>query len=293
MRMWNDFGHFERVTADLPRVQLLETMATFSCTLACRSCTNYSDYGMKGGYVRWSQMQDWLDVLFTRLRVDCFSIIGGEPFLNPELQTWVDSFRERYPYITLMLLSNATLLEKNWWILDSMEKHGMIYLKLTNHQPSATYFESAKQKILERFTWRYEGDNQWFEPNKILDFRVESPDTFLRTFRGEYANMKPYDSDPAAAFKICNQQICPLLVDGKLYKCSSVGMLNRALRDHGLSADQDWSPYKDSGIALDCDDATLRAWAANIGKPHRVCRMCPTSNDRPFHNHFDSVVSRI
>jgi len=293
MPLWNDFGHFERLTAGLPRVQLLETMATFSCTLACRSCTNYSDYGMKGGYVRWAQMQEWLDLLFTRLRVDCFSIIGGEPFLNPELRLWIENFRERYPYVMLMILSNATLLDKNWWILDSMEKHGMIYLKLTNHQPNAGYFQAAKQVILDRFPWRYEGDNQWFEPNKILDLRIESPDTFLRTFRGEYANMKPYDSDPAEAFKICNQQICPLLVDGKLYKCSSIGMLDRALSDHGLSQDQDWQPYKDSGIALDCDDSVLKAWADNIGKPHRVCRMCPTPNDRPFHGHYDTVISRI
>lgn len=293
MPLWRDYGHFEDVTARLPKVQLLETMATFSCTLACRSCTNYSDYGMKGGYVRWRQMQEWLDIVFTRLRVDCFSIIGGEPFLNPELKIWIEQFRERYPYVMLMVLSNATLLDKNWWILDSMDELGMIYLKLTNHQPGAEYFESAKQKILNRFIWRYEGDDQWFEPTRILDFRVESPRLFLRTFKGEYSNMKPYDNDPKSAFKICNQQICPLLVDGKLYKCSSTGMLNRALNDHRLSYDPDWQFYKDSGISLDCDDLTLKLWAENIGKPHKVCSMCPTADDKPFHGHFDTVVSRL
>lgn len=293
MALWKDYGEFERATNHLPRISLLETMATFSCTLACRSCTNYSDYGMKGGYVRWSQMQDWLDVLFTRLRVDCFSVIGGEPFLNPELENWVNSFRERYPYITLMILTNATLLDKNWWILDSMAKHGMIYLKMTNHQPNLGYFEAAKRKLLDNFPWQYQGDDYWFEPSKILDLRIESPPIFMRTFRGEYGNMKPYDNDPAEAFKICNQQICPLFVDGKLYKCSTAGLLHRVLKDHSQLDDLDWQPYVDKGLTLDCSDQELEAYADNFGKPHAICRMCPISKDDPYHKHFSSVQSRM
>jgi len=238
-------------------------------------------------------MQDWLDILFTRLRVDCFSVIGGEPFLNPELSTWVESFRTRYPYITLMILTNATVLDKNWWILDSMRKHGMIYLKMTNHQPHLRYFDAAKEKILSSFEWQDQGDGLWFEPTKILDFRIESPPRFMRTFQGEYGNMKPYGNDPAEAFKICNQQLCPILVDGMLYKCSTAGLLRRALQDHDQISDADWSRYINSGLSLNCTDRELRAWADNYGKPHAICSMCPTSKDRPFHNHFDTVEARM
>lgn len=291
--LWSDYNKFVSATANLPRIELLETMATFSCTLACKSCTNYSDYGMKGGYVRWQQMQDWLDVLFTRLRVNCFSIIGGEPFLNPELRLWIESFRQRYPHIMLMLLTNATLLEKNWWILDVMDKYGMIYLKLTNHQPHLSYFQKAKDVILERFDWDQQEENYWFEKSRILDLRIESPKEFMRTFRNEYGNMKPYNNNPVEAFEICNQRTCPLFVDGKLFKCSTAGLLHRVLKDHNQLSEAEWEPYVNRGLSLDCSDDELRAWANNFGKPHAICRMCPIKKDNPFHTHFDTVESRI
>lgn len=293
MALWKDFGEFERATNHLPRIQMLETMATFSCTLSCKYCNTYSDYGMKGGYVRWSQMQSWLDVLFSRLRIDCFNVIGGEPFLNPEFKLWVHSFRQRYPYITLMIITNGTLLDKNWWILDSMQELGMIYLKISNHQPHLSYVQQAKEKILARFDWQYQGDDLWFEPSKILDLRIDNTDTFLRTFKGDYGSMKPYDSDPTEAFKICNQQLCPLFVDGKLYKCSTAGLLHRVLKDHSQLDDLDWKPYVDNGLSLDCSNDDLQAWANNFGKPHAICRMCPVLKDQPFHDHFKSVTARI
>jgi hypothetical protein len=291
--LWKNFLEYQSATANLPSIGLLETMATFSCTLSCKSCNNYSDYGMRGGYVRWQQMQEWLDVLFTRLRVSCFSIVGGEPFLNPELQLWIESFRQRYPETMLMILTNATLLDKNWWIIDSMKKYGMIYLKMTNHQPHLSYFEKAKEKLLSSFNWEQHEENYWFEPTKILDLRIEQSSTFMKTFKGSYGSMKPYNNNPIEAFEICNQKICPLFVDGKLFKCGTAGLLHRVLQDHNQLNDVDWAPYVNKGLKLDCTDEELRAWANNYGKPHSICSMCPAANDNPFHSHFATVESKI
>jgi len=280
-------------TNNFPRIPLLETMVTYACTLSCRWCTNYSDYGMSGGYVKWQTARPWFDTLFSRVRVDCFSLIGGEPFLNPELETWVREFKENYPYVTLMMLTNGQLFHKNKWILDCMEEYGMIFLKVTEHQPGEPYFTDMVDAILSRFDWEIV-DGRYFNQKHILDFEIAKVPTFMKTYRGEYGAMKPYDNDPTQAFQICNQQICPLLEDGQLYKCSSVGMLHRVLGDHDQLDDLDWLPYLNSGLSLHCSDQELQAWVDNFGKPHNtLCRMCPTASDQVFFPHYENVKSRL
>lgn len=294
MNKYLSFNDFDQATKNYPRIQYLETMLTYACTLSCRSCTNYSDYGMKGGHVKWATAKPWLDTWFDRLRVDCFGFIGGEPLMNPELETWIREFRKNYPYITIMIVTNAQLFTKNLWILDVMEEVGMVYLKFTNHIPGSKYFKDAVDAVLARFSWKYVSEwGRYFYQEKILDFLVSESPEFMRTFRGEYGSMKPYNNDPAEAFKICNQQICPLLYDGKIYKCSSIGMLERVLGDHNQLSDTDWAPYVNSGLSPNCTNEELQAWADNFGKPAAVCRMCPTTADHPFHSHYDSVISRI
>jgi sulfatase maturation enzyme AslB (radical SAM superfamily) len=280
-------------TEHLPRIQYLETMTTYACTLSCKWCTNYSDYGMKGGYVKWETIKPTLDKLFSRMRVDCFGFIGGEPFLNPELETWVREFKTNYPYVTLMILTNGQLFMKNQWILDCMEEYGMIYLKVSEHQPGEPYFEDMINTIKNRFSWKQVDSELYFYQEKILDFEIAKLPTFLKTYQGEYGSMKPYNSNPDEAFKICNQQICPILEDGKLYKCSSVGMLNRVLGDHNQLDDSDWQPYLNTGLSLDCTDEELRAWADNFGKPNEICRMCPTHQDTPYYPHYQNVTSNL
>ena len=249
---------------------------------------------MRGGYTRWSQMQDWLDVLFTRLRVGCIHIIGGEPFLNPELKLWVNSFRVRYPSVKLKIVTNGTLLADNMWIIDAMREHGNITLEISNHQPHLTYVEECKRTILSAFNWQekeYNGySNEWISGS--LSFQISHSPYFLKTYKGEYGNMKPYNNNPAEAFDICTQQMCPLFVDGKLYKCSTVGLLKRVLRDHGQLEDPDWHEYLDVGLPLDCSDQEITDYANNYNKPHAICKMCPVNSDSPFYEHPVNVTRK-
>jgi sulfatase maturation enzyme AslB (radical SAM superfamily) len=295
MPKYLSFAEFEQSTKDFPRISYLETMLTYACTLSCKSCTNYSDYGMKGGYVKWTEIKPVLDQWFDRIRVDCFGFIGGEPLMNPELETWVREFRTEYPYTTVMIGTNAQLFTKNLWLLDAMEELGMIYLKFTNHIPNAEYFKQAVDAVMSRFDWQWMPEwNRYFYQEKILDFLVSESPTFMKTYQGKYGSMKPHNNNPTEAFEICSQQICPLLYNGKLYKCSSLGMLKRVLGDHNQIDDPDWAPYViNQGLGIDCTDKELQAWADNFGLPIKECSMCPTTRDNPFHPHYPNVVNRI
>ena len=105
--------------------------------------------------------------------------------------------------------------------------------------------------------------------------------------------MKPYNSDPIKAIDICEQRTCPLLHQGKLYKCSSLALLDQVLEDHNQLGDIDWQPYIDQGLRLDCDQTILEQWVDNYDNPHRLCSMCPTEENAAFHPHWGSVINKI
>jgi organic radical activating enzyme len=271
-------------------------MVTHGCTLACEGCTNYSDYGMSGGNVSWEEHFEDLKVLTNRFNIECYGFIGGEPFMHNKFKDWVINFKEEFPYITLMVLTNAQMFPKNAdWFLDAMEKYGMIYLKMTNHIPGAEYYEKSKQLVLDRFDWIEEENGYWFNKKHINDFRTENVDTFMKIVKGKYGEVKPYNNDPVEAFEICNQQICPLFYEGKLHKCSTVGMLDRMLTDHNQHDDPDWAPYINAGVDIrTATDERIKQFADNHGKPHMsLCKMCPTTKDNVFFDHIPLVVNKL
>ena len=295
-QLYQDVDEYQAATAHLPELEYIETMVTHGCTLACEGCTNYSDYGMSGGNVSWEQHFEDLKVLTNRIRVGTYGFIGGEPFMHNRIKDWVINFKEEFPWINLMVLTNAQMFGQHAdWFLDAMEKYGMIYLKMTDHIPGAKYYADAKKKVLDRFEWEQVEENLWFNQEHVIDFRVEPVDQFMRILKGPYGNVKPYNNDPVEAFEICNQRICPLFYEGKIHKCSTVGMLDRMLQDHDQYDDPDWAPYINKGIDIrTASEQQLRAFADNHGKPRMdLCTMCPTHNDNVFFDHHPRVINKL
>jgi len=75
-RAWIEGG---KVIADY-----LELHASFACNLSCESCSHYSNQNHKG-HVNLQMMQDWVEPWKDKLRPSRLNVLGGEPFLNPEL----------------------------------------------------------------------------------------------------------------------------------------------------------------------------------------------------------------
>jgi len=172
----------------------------------------------------------------------------------------------------------------------------MIYLKFSSHIPGAEYFEEAKRLVLDRFKWVEEDNGYWFNKKHVVDFRVDETETFMRIVRGKYGNMRPYNNDPIKAFEVCSQQQCPLFYEGKLHKCSTLGMLDRMLSDHNQIDDPQWAPYLNAGIDIrTASDETIQRYANNYEKPHtKLCKMCPTSEDKDTDiDHIHFVVNKL
>lgn len=259
-----------------PELPFLETMATQVCNLSCQGCTNYSDLVHKG-YVPWPQMRNdltkWLEVI----TIPDFGVMGGEPLVNPEIREWLVGLRELMPHTQIRFTTNGTLLDRHLDIVDLAHDIGNVVFKITAH----TDVEDTINKVFNRFDWepvKEFGINRWKTTNG-LRFQVNRPETFVKSFKGSYNNMLPWDSNVNDSFDICIQQKCPLLYNGRIYKCSTQGLLSDTLAKFGNPNYESWEQYLHKGISPDDPAEVVQQFINNFGKPHTMCRMCPTAKD--------------
>lgn len=266
----------------------LETMITQVCNLSCKGCTNYSDLP-HSGYVSWNQGREWLQDWRKRLVIEDFGVMGGEPLINPEVRSWLRGIRELLPGAQIRFTTNGLLLDRYPDLLDLCEELSNVVFKITVHV-NDTRLESHISRIFASRQWypvTEHGIQRWCSTNG-LRFQINRPNKFLKSFRNSHSNMLPYDSDPVKAFDCCIQQTCPLLHLGRIYKCSTAGLLHDILDRFDRPNWTRWQPYLDPGIDCQSPDSDLIEFVKNFGKPSRICAQCPDSS-QPMLDHLMEV----
>ena len=272
----------------------VETMITYACNLSCAGCTNYSDYNMKGS-VTWAQGKNWIESWLERVDIPDFGIMGGEPTLNPECEQWIYGVRELLPNSQIRFTTNAVNFGQKPDVLDWCIDIGNCVLKFSLHEDKS-YAMDAVKYVFDACEWKpitEYGINRWIGPNNTR-FQINSPTEFFKTYRGSFGNIRPHHNRPQEAFDMCVQQQCPLLYEGKIYKCSSIALLNRVLEDWNQPITEDWQPYTDyEGISTYSSDKDISDFVRNFGKPHRICAMCPSKKDiNSIIDHRSNVISK-
>ena len=262
-----------------PILPFVETMITQVCNLSCVGCTNYSDLQHKG-YVPWSdgrlQLESWLE----RISMPDFGIMGGEPLINPEVSNWIYGIRELMPDTQIRFTTNGILLDKTFDVVYQLAEVGNSIFKISVHEQTVE-LEAIIEYIFNMFAWEpvTEFGITRYRTKNNFRFQINRPTQFLKTYRNDYYNMFPYDNYSKDAFNICCQQLCPLMHDGRIYKCSTSGLLAETLERFNNPNSSQWEQYLQTGIGPDCTDIELTEFLENFGKPAKVCSMCPTSAD--------------
>jgi uncharacterized Fe-S cluster-containing radical SAM superfamily protein len=259
-----------------PVLPFVETMITQSCNISCLGCTNYSDL-KHSGYVSWAdgkqQIEAWLD----RIEIPDFGIMGGEPLINPEVKDWILGTRELLPTSQIRFTTNGLLLAKHYDIIDLMSFVGNCVFKITVHY-NTEELENLIDQIKSSYNWEtvIEHGITRFKTDNNFRFQINCPTRFIKTYKNTYNNMMPYNSDPVDAFNNCCQQTCPLLYNGRIYKCSTAGLLGETLKRFNNPNWDSWKHYVVDGITPTCSDELLNQFIKNFGNPHSMCGQCPT-----------------
>jgi uncharacterized Fe-S cluster-containing radical SAM superfamily protein len=261
-----------------PVLPFLETMVTQACNLACEGCSNYSDLPHKG-FVSWRHGKKSISRWLERIDIPDFGILGGEPLMHPRIEDWILGLRELLPTSQIRFTTNGLLLEKKFHVVKLLEEIGNCVFKIAIHVNDPD-LEKIIQKIYDSYDWEpvTEFGVERHTTGNRFRFHVKRPDIFWKIYQGKYENMMPHHSVPGEAFEICCQQTCPLLYQDRIYKCSTNGLLRDTLSKAGNPNWEEWQPYLNDGIGVDCPDQALESFLSNFGKPHRVCGMCPSKS---------------
>jgi hypothetical protein len=154
--------------------------------------------------------------------------------------------------------------------------------KISYHVEDPT-LDQQIEKMLSWCDWEpvHEfGIDRWVDRKHDFRFQMAKPTRFLKTFKNNYENMMPHDNNPAEAFESCVQQRCPLLFENKIFKCGTVGLTPILLERFGNPNLDQWAPYVDHGLDIGSSDQEIEKFVNNFGKPHSICRQCPTQQDQ-------------
>lgn len=252
-------------------------MATQACNLSCQGCTNYSDLPFNG-HITWPHAKSWIEPWLNRISIDDFGIIGGEPMLNPEIDAWLYGLRDLLPTSQLRLTTNGLLIKSPSNLLNMLDNIGNIVFKITIHVDTPK-LRNIIDEIFSLRLWKpvhEHGIDRWRLDNGVR-FQINRPNQFLMTYRGTYENMMPHHSDPIRAFELCVQKTCPLLWHGRIFKCSTAGLLLNTLDKVQMRDRRQWQPFIDPGISPDSSEKDIETFIANFGKPNHICAQCPDS----------------
>lgn len=263
-----------------PVLPFLEVMIINACNLSCAGCTTFSDLKHQGS-LDWEIGKQWLDPWIDRLDIQAIGLMGGEPMMNPDLENWLYGIRKLLPDAQIRFVTNGTLLHKHWKIFHILRELENTVFKISYHIQNDKLDECI-DKIFQDYEWEQVqefGINRYKEKNKNFRFQIAKPELFFKTFKGSYNNMEPHNNNPKDAFDMCVQKKCPLLYNGKIFKCGTLGLTPNMLSRFNFPNFEKWKKFIDNGIENNCNQADLERFVLNFGKPHAMCRQCPSAKD--------------
>ena len=261
------------------KLEFLEIMLIRTCNLSCEGCTTFSDLKYKG-YTTWQQGREWLEPWLNRVSIEAVGVMGGEPLINPEIREWLSGFRQLMPNTQIRFVTNGLLLDRHWDIVDLLHKLGNTVLKISQHVITEE-LSAVIQRIQQSYQWQpiqEFGTTRWQTTNQFK-FQIAKPKVFLKTFQNQYHDMAPHNSEPHKAFDMCVQKRCPLLFNGRLFKCGTIGLTADLLERYNRPNWDSWQPFLMPGLEPSCSDYELKQFLENFGLPHEACRQCPSPKD--------------
>ncbi|MDH6504780.1 radical SAM protein [Polynucleobacter sphagniphilus] len=247
-------------------IPILEIHVAHGCNLTCESCSHYSNQGHKG-LLTLDDAKGMFEKWHKRVVPQSFSILGGEPTINPRLSEFLTLARTFWPHSKLCIITNGFFLHRHPTLPKVMREVKNASIEVSIHHDSPQYLAKINPIIEILKEW-------------VRDYGIE---VIIRTplekwtlrYLGEGATFEPFnDQNPRKSWEICPCRRCIQLFRGGLWKCPPLAYLTLQNEVHTLS--KSWDPYlKYQPLNSDCSDEDLKQFLAL--EEESFCNMCPST----------------
>lgn len=168
-----------------------------SCNLNCRGCSHFSPIFPD----KVPDLQSRLsDVKKLKEKISCimkFYILGGEPFLNPEINSYICGIREILPDTKLYIVSNGLLIDQLPKEILQCIKDNQVWISISEYRPTHRKMETIC-RILNEYKILYE----------------------IRQASGKEKFCLPLSLSENSRYpKTCISNGCVIICDGKIARC--------------------------------------------------------------------------
>ncbi len=188
----------EKVAGYRPALRYLEFHLADHCNLNCKGCGHFSPIAEK----RFADLDDYkrdlkqLRKLFSNVYI--IALMGGEPLLNPQIDSFLFATRSCFPSASIRIVTNGILLPQMPETFWNACRRCSVEIRITIYPPL-----KEKEPALVKL---------------VQDNGLRAVTELVTTFHAFY-NRKG-DTDQKEAFKRCRERwFTPMLREGKIYVC--------------------------------------------------------------------------
>ena len=232
-------------------LEYLEYHVAHHCNLNCRGCGHLSNLVEEESFGDLNQFKrdlTRLSELFENVKV--IRLMGGEPLLNPDCISFVETARDVFPKARISIVTNGLLLPSMSCEFYRQVKKNECRIQVSAYKPTRPLLDIIETKCNEAGVIL-----EIIKIDKNLFFKQADPE-------GKNIAIKSYES--------CYSKGCTFLQDGKLSVCCAP-FVSRLLSDkYGLSleiSNDDWIDIYDENI-------TAEKIVAFISTAIPFCRYC-------------------
>lgn len=248
----------------MKEIDKLEIHAWHACNLSCESCSHYSSLNVKGGPSlddcdKW--MANWSKIVIPKT----FSILGGEPTLNRDLESIVERAIYYWPETTIQLVTNGFFLHRHPNLPSILAKSNKTILIISSHHDAVEYQD--KLKPVEELLLK------WISDFKINVHVRDSAKFWTRRYKNTDRIYSLFDSDPYEAWKVCSTKYCVQLFENKLWKCPAITYFKLVekkftINDKTRDLIKQYKP-----LNVECTEKELNSFFEK--REEEICKICP------------------
>jgi len=215
------------------------------CNLNCKGCTHFSPLFPQKYPLFDNRIRDVLLLRDKFTHVFRFYLLGGEPFLNPDIDKYIIKIRELLPNTIISIVTNGILIPQVSESVWDVIRNNNIYISISEYKPTHNMIGTIKN-VLNKEGIKYT----------------------IRSFDGKQVFNKPLSLNKDSKFeKCCISSGCINIYDGKISKCPTLMYIDKFNEYFGTK-------LPNEGI-FDMNDCTRgRELAYMLSKSVPLCDYC-------------------